>query len=172
MALSRKALATLVALATATEGAPSVIIRGTDGHRYRIPDVLLHSDQGVYRPGGAQIPFRRGARSYVLVRRVPVAPDGFRLVLLDETFTCGSRTLSQLVDAAYLVAVADGHGYVLTALGCEAAARARCMCGHPLEEHDAQGCTLPDPSTANGKHICPCPYRSRPIPVQVGLDPA
>ncbi len=171
MALSRKALATLVALATATEGAPSVIIRGTDGHRYRIPDVLLHSDQGVYRASGAQIPFRRGARSYVLVRRLQVAPNGVRLVLLDETFTCGSRTLSELVDAVYLVAVADDHGYVLTALGCEVAARARCTCGYPLQKHDDQGCTLPDPATANAT-VCPCPYRSRPIPTQVRLDPA
>ena len=141
MALSRKALATLVALATATESASSLTIRGTDGAAYRIPDVMLHSDQGVYRPDGSQIPFRRGARSFVFVRRVPVAPNGLRLVLLDQHFTCGSGTLALLLAHAYLMAVADGHGYVLTELGREAAAGVRCTREHPLKAHNEHGCS-------------------------------
>jgi hypothetical protein len=35
-----------------------------------------------------------------------------------------------------VTAAADDRGYVLTALGRDAAARARCTCGHRLEMHD------------------------------------
>jgi hypothetical protein len=81
--------ATLVALAAATASASPVEIRASDGRAYRIPDVLLHSDQGIYRPNGAQQPFRRGARSYVIVRRVTVSLTGLRMVLVDEQVRCG-----------------------------------------------------------------------------------
>ncbi len=122
MTLSAKAQAALVAFARAT--ARAATLPSADPGPNRPCDVVLHSDQGVYRPDGSQQPFRRGGRSYVLVRTVPIAPSTARLVLVDETFRCGGAMLAQLLRAGYLAEAAVGRGYVLTAQGRERAAAA------------------------------------------------
>ncbi len=165
MALTRKGRETLVRLARATEGAAPQLVRDLHGATWQVPDVVLHSDQGVYRADRTQHPFRRGARSYVVVRRVRVPPAGWRLVLLDEQFTCGSTTLSDLVREGYLMRAADQLGFLLTERGRDEAARSRCTCGHPLEAHTAAGCTYPAPAGARAAH-CPCPYQARPVLLQ------
>jgi hypothetical protein len=171
MALTPKGRQTLVALARATEGAAPLIVRDVHGATFAVPDVALHSDQGIYRADGAQRAFRRGARSYVLVRRVRTPPAGWRLVLLDQRFSCGSITLSDLVREGYLMRAADAMGFLLSERGRDEAARARCTCGHPLEAHTAAGCTYPAPAGAHTA-ICPCPYHARPVLIQTPQEPA
>ncbi len=163
--------ATLVALAAAPASASPVEVRASDGRAYRIPDVLLHSDQGVYRPNGAQQPFRRGARSYVIVRRVTVPPTGLRMVLVDEQVRCGGSTLKQLLQADLIEPVADGYGYVLTAAGWEAAERARCACAHPSAEHAGRRAADPGSPASDGG-VCPCCARREAGLTQTLLGPA
>jgi hypothetical protein len=139
MALSRLAIRALLALVSASAGAPVQRVRGQDGRDYLVPSVMLHGDQGVYAPSGAQLPFRRGPKVYVLVRRVPVGRNGRRMVLVDESFRCSGTTLGQLRTEELVVKAADGHGYALTAAGLAKAARALCTCAHPLQAPRGRG---------------------------------
>jgi hypothetical protein len=117
VALSAKAKATLVAFARAIAARPP----SNDAGPTAIPDVVLHSDQGVYQQNGSQLPFRSGPRSYVLACWAPLLRRRERMVLLDERFRCSGTTLAELLAEGYLAQAPDGRGYVLTALGMERA---------------------------------------------------
>lgn len=169
MDLSRRAIDTLLALVSASAGTGIQRVRGQDGRDYVVPDVVLHSDQGIYRAGGVQQPFRRGPLSYMLVRRMRVAPDALRLVLVDERLRCSSTTLAQLRAHDLLVQAADGHGYALTVAGLAVAARARCTCAHPLEDHGPAGCSGPADAAGALAH-CPCTYLPLPVPVHAPAE--
>ena len=91
--------------------------------------------------------------------------DRFPDVLLHAASLREIVTVNALVHGGYLEHPVDAIGLVLTEWGRDAAAQARCTCGHPLEGHTAAGCSYTAPADAAAAK-CACPYQRRPVLLQ------